>query len=263
MTNDMRTTYRREDGELIDSAYSYVADIEYFTEDSEPADVVEEQWQLVRYRVIRLGPDDQCEHCGGEGLIPVCDFEGEYVGESPCPCQGSGIKPRDTNPEWVEVGLSTSDQVQEQLDIVIESWAEPVKESVNEILRNALKRARDDMRDWQGYASDYFIKKWDGQADLDNITHALEAADEGSTIGELALRQGVKPLQDLSVLTKPEFADFDIPTEPNWKEIATALEGALRESIAAYGGVMDITADTISWSMALDEYARALEKETQ
>ena len=67
-----------------------------------PIDVVEEQWQLVRFRTIRLGADEKCENprcvSGMAGRQYYNDKQ--FAWERCRVCDGSGVKPRDLYPPW-------------------------------------------------------------------------------------------------------------------------------------------------------------------
>ena len=109
MTN-LRTIYLRADGEMITGWSPAMSREQYLNHlhTSPAADYIEEQWDgdtLVRFRTIRLGMPEKCEACGGSG------FESEvgadtYTNESHW-CKtcwnGSGVKPRVADPEWIEV----------------------------------------------------------------------------------------------------------------------------------------------------------------
>jgi hypothetical protein len=44
------------------------------------------------------------------------------------------------------------------------------------VLEDALREAADDIEEWGSYASDYFIKKWNLQGDIDSARAALKGA---------------------------------------------------------------------------------------
>ncbi len=60
------TTYKRADGDLICGEFGWVADIEYFDDDDEPTELVEEVWvrQSVRTFTKRPSNYEQCPLCG-------------------------------------------------------------------------------------------------------------------------------------------------------------------------------------------------------
>lgn len=62
----IKTTYKRADGDLICGEFSYVEDLEYFEDDDEPTELVEEVWvrQSVRMFTQRPLGDEQCPLCG-------------------------------------------------------------------------------------------------------------------------------------------------------------------------------------------------------
>lgn len=54
-------TYKMADGSSVAGEFGWVSSLDYFDEDDEPSDVVEEVWSLVSRRTITVGP--KC-HCG-------------------------------------------------------------------------------------------------------------------------------------------------------------------------------------------------------
>jgi hypothetical protein len=56
----IRITYRRADGSVI-----WESEIAPHVKSEAPFDVIEEEWQLIRSRVVRLGADEKCEYCSG------------------------------------------------------------------------------------------------------------------------------------------------------------------------------------------------------
>ena len=48
------TTYKRADGELICNEYGWVGHLEYFEDDDDPTELIEEVWQLVSTRTFTV-----------------------------------------------------------------------------------------------------------------------------------------------------------------------------------------------------------------
>ena len=111
------TTYRRADGNKIYSA-EMVTDKALIMLNARPTPLnyIEEQWNdafdpvtgdyvttLVRWRTIRLGVDEKCETCEGEAQLINADPHYPYESVlRMCPDCQTGVKPRDTNPQWTE-----------------------------------------------------------------------------------------------------------------------------------------------------------------
>ena len=90
------TTYRRADGELIGGEFKFVTEMEWVDDEVgygyEPLDVVEERWELVSTRTLRLHPAHMlCLLCEGEGEREVPSTPPRY---QDCPrCKGTGEDP--------------------------------------------------------------------------------------------------------------------------------------------------------------------------
>ena len=66
MTTDTKTmtTYRRADGELIGGEYGWVADTDFFDDEEDYLEVVEEVWTLASTRTLKFGPLSRwCDTC--------------------------------------------------------------------------------------------------------------------------------------------------------------------------------------------------------
>jgi hypothetical protein len=73
--SDRMTTYRRADGEMIGD-FAWVNDREFFDEEDEPIDLIEEHWVKVKEIKLRKYPRHYlCEECGGEGCDQCEDGE--------------------------------------------------------------------------------------------------------------------------------------------------------------------------------------------
>lgn len=55
------TTYRRQDGESICDEYSFVTELEWFEDDDEPTDLIEERWVLQSTRAFTINEPEPDE----------------------------------------------------------------------------------------------------------------------------------------------------------------------------------------------------------
>ena len=56
------TTYKMADASMVNEEFGWVTDLEYFEDEEEPTEVIEEVWVLKSSRTITVGP--QCSECG-------------------------------------------------------------------------------------------------------------------------------------------------------------------------------------------------------
>lgn len=77
------TTYKRADGELILDEFGWVADIEYFDDDDEPTQLIEERWQLVSTRKMWAGGTN-CWQCHDHVDLPEDYKNGPVLHEGAC-----------------------------------------------------------------------------------------------------------------------------------------------------------------------------------
>jgi hypothetical protein len=79
MPDTLRTTYRRADGELIAGEYGYTSELEWFENDDEPTDLIEEVWVLSSSRPLRVVPTGYVRAWCGECDGPISDGETKCV----------------------------------------------------------------------------------------------------------------------------------------------------------------------------------------
>lgn len=78
MSDKTMTTYKRADGELIGGEFGWVADPEYFEDDDEPTQIVEEVWALQSTRTVWAPDRGYCIECGEKVPLPD-DYDGKMA----------------------------------------------------------------------------------------------------------------------------------------------------------------------------------------
>ena len=141
-------TYRLADGDYIMGDYTFMCDLDGWTDDLyEPTEIIEEEWELVRSRMITVGPLATCPRCEGEGVNPENhepsgpeDVGYHYI-DCPADCL-DGITLRDDDPPWTHTASTRPADVWCGVAIALVSELADIHLDPNSIATLAYNHAR-------------------------------------------------------------------------------------------------------------------------